>query len=278
MVIILTQPFLHGYDFMTIASLSSHLHIQPARAAGVPSKVSQDSMLSRLIDQIFSAEEHLRTFAHTHPIAEVLKNRAQRIEGCIRIVGWVILVVDFFKHASAVCRIARGELNQGDNCSKLISEVKETFVSLVTFSSMTASLLQWADAVRILVLGKIAPFLQKFVYGTHLIVSGFGIEKTIHALKREKSALAEEQNPLVRDLHKLRCSLALVDLAYHISTIAWAILGLVELIGGVALSPLLMGSLFLISCGLALTGLGLSLYIEFKIAPLAAPPTVEVIA
>jgi hypothetical protein len=258
---------------MAIASISLSLPIQHFSAGRLKSHIaSTDNLLPRLVEKILSAEEHKKTFMHELPFAGVLNNRAQKIEGCIRIVGWVVLLIDFFKHAFAAGRVARADLTQGDNRSKLIIEGKETFVSLVTFSSVTASLLHWADTVRILVLGKIVHFLQKFVYAANLIVSGFGIEKTICALKKEKSALAEEQSPPARDLHRHRYSLALVDLAYHISTIVWAIVGLVELVGGVALSPLLTGSLFMISCGLAFVALGLSLYIEFKIAPLAAPP------
>src|SRR5271154_1757835 len=175
---------------MVIASLSSHLPMQHFGAARLQSSVSsQDSLLSRLAAQILSAEEHLKSFVSEHPFAELMKNRAQRIEGCIRIVGWVILIADFIKRACTFGRIARSDLSQDDNRLKLITEAKETFVSLVTFSSVTASLLEWADTMRILVLGKIAPFLQKFVYGANLITSGFGIEKTIQVLKKEESEL-----------------------------------------------------------------------------------------
>lgn len=255
---------------MAIASISSPLPVE--HFVATRAQTNTGGLVSGLAQQIFSAEEHLRTFVREHPFLEVLKNRAQKIEGCIRIVGWVVLLVDFFKHAFAAGRSARTDFSQEDNRLKLRAETKETFVSLVNFTSVTASLLQWAETVRILVLGKLAPFLQKFICGANLVVSGFGIEKTIHALKKEGSALEEERSLQARDVHKHRYALALVDLAYHISTIAWAVLRLVELVGGIALSPLLTGSLFMVSCCLAFAALVYSLYIEFKIAPPASPP------
>lgn len=255
------------------------------RHGAVPTQAyisSQDARLSCVAVQTLSAEESLNAFVPERPFAQLLKNRAQKIEGCFRVVGWVILLADFINRARSLSRIARRDLSEGDNRSKMQGEAKETFVSLVTFSSVTASLLQWADSVRILVLGKIACILQKFIYGANLIASGFGIEKAVSAIKKEKAELEVEQNPQDRDLHTHRYGLALIDLAYHIATIAWALLGLVELIGGIVFSPLLMGSVFMISCGLALASLVYGLYIDFKLAPPAIaaapeqnPPVVE---
>jgi hypothetical protein len=266
--------------FMVVASCSPRFFMQQFCAAPLKVNISsQDAQLSRLAVQTFSAEEHLNAFVPESPFALLLKNRAQKIEGGFRIVGWVILLADFINRACSLGRSARSELSEGDNRSKMHTEAKETFVSLITFSSVTASLLQWADSVRILVLGKIVSILQKFIYGANLITSGFGIEKAVHIIKKEQSELETEQNPQDRDLHKHRYGLALVDLAYHISTIVWALLGLVELIGGIALSPVLTGALFMISCGLAVTSLVYSLYIEFKLVPPAPPeqnlPVVE---
>lgn len=258
---------------MAITSISPYVSVQ--HFSPVCMQADKDTLLTRLVEKIVFAEEQFRVFVREHPFVEVLKNRALRIEGCVRIAGGVFLVVDFIKHICALRSVACSNLSEEENRSKLVAEVKETFVSLVTLSSVTASLLKWADAVHILVLGKLVPFLQKFVYGASLITSGFGIEKTIHMLKKEDIALAEEQNPAARELHRHRYNLAILDLAYHISTIAWAILGLTELVGSLALSSLLSGPLLMISCGLVLASLVYSLYIEFKIAPLAAPPAVN---
>ncbi len=82
-----------------------------------------------------------------------------------------------------------------------------------------------------------------------------------------------------RNIKEHRYRLGVIDLASHISTLAWAILGIIELFVGIAISPLLTGSLFLISCGLAFASIGYSLYIEFKLDPPAAaealPPVGE---
>src|SRR5690348_5548989 len=228
-----------------------HFGAMPAQ----PYISSQDARLSCVAAQTLSAEESLNAFVPERPFAQLLKNRAQKIEGCIRIVGWVILLADFINRSFSLSRAARRDLSEGDNRSKMHGEAKETIVSLVTFSSITASLLQWADSVRILVLGKIACVLQKFIYGANLIASGFGIEKAVSVIKKEQAELEAGQNPQDRDLHAHRYGLALVDLAYHIATIVWALLGLIELIGGIAFSPILMGSIFMISCGLALASL-----------------------
>jgi hypothetical protein len=262
-----------------VSSISTHI---PSRSSIAVERLtdisSKDSLLTRLASKILSVEQNLKSFVKNFPYAELLKNRVELAEGIVRGAGWSILVWDFCKHASECRRISRRDPSKPENRIKLNYEVKETFVSFVSLSAVTASIVQWADRIRIIALDALAPLLQKFTYAAYLITSGFGIEKAIKTIQKIKLDLSTEKDMAARNIKEHRYRLGVIDLASHITTLAWAILGIVELIVGIAISPLLTGAVVLISCGLAFASFGYSLYIDFKLDPSAAstPPSIEV--
>jgi hypothetical protein len=256
-----------------VFSVSSRFSVQSYNPVGglFSDAFSKKNILTHIASKYLAAEQNLKEVVRKFPYAELIKNPFQLAEGVMWGSCWIWTLYDFCSHACEFRRIAGMDLAHSDNRIKLCEQVKEIFVRFVSLSGMSASAVQWADRVRIIALGKFAPFVQKFSYVTILISAGFGIEKTIKALQKEASDFESERNPGARNKHKHHYRLALIDLASHISTVAWVVLGAFEICAGVALSPLLTGSVLMISCAFACTSLGYGLYIAFKVDPLAPP-------
>jgi hypothetical protein len=254
-----------------VASIASYV---PAARVGtvdmLPSKSSEHTILSRLTSKILSAEQNLNTALAPLRFADLLKNRLQLVEGVLLGVGWVSLIFDLFSRICSCSRICCEELPQTEKRVQLINVSKETIVSFASFSGMTITLMLWADRVRVIALGIFVALLQKLTYGTYFITSGFGIEKAVKMVQKAKVDLIAAKDDASRNLHEHRYRLAIIDIASHICTLAWSILGIVGFTAGIVFNPLLMETFFLISCGLALVSIGYSLYIDFKIAPPSA--------
>ncbi len=140
-----------------VTSISTYVSSQSSITVEFLTDISsKDSILTRLVSKILSAEQNLKSFVKNFPYAELLKNRAQLTEGIVRGAGWIILIWDFCRHASECRRIAGQDLSKPETRIKLNYEAKETFVSFVNFSAVTASIVQWADRVRIIALGAVA--------------------------------------------------------------------------------------------------------------------------
>lgn len=202
---------------------------------------------------------------------EAFRQRFQIVEGAVWGVSWACVAGQFFYNIREYIRACDADLTQHKNQKKLYDEIKKVFVNFVSLSGISASIATWANRARIIVLGKGVSFLQKFSYATHLITSGFGIDASIRTLQDELWAFHNAVSGAERTKHTGRYHLALIDLASHITTLAWSILGIVELCVGIALSPALMLSIFWLSCALAIASLSYSIYIEYN----AEPPVVD---
>jgi hypothetical protein len=196
--------------------------------------------------------------------AQLFKNRFDTVEGGFLGLAWTCTAYDFCKHVFLCIGVACKQAPAGEKRKELLHGVKETFVKFVSFSGMSASLMLWANRVRIIALGLFAGVLQKCTYGIYGILSGFGIERSVKAMEMAYSKLCNEKSASAKIVHGHRCRAAFLDVASEVSTLAWAVLGIVGIVAGVALSPLLMDGIFMTSCALAFLSIGYNIYIDFK--------------
>jgi hypothetical protein len=196
---------------------------------------------------------------------ELLNNRWLKIEGLLWCACWAWFLYDSCKHGRESLRLFRLGLSCGENRSKWTSELKETCHNVINLSGTTASIALWSERAKFFTLGKFTLLLQKTTFIGFFITSGFSMEKTARELRKEKISLMNAQDPKDILKHRLHYRSAQLDLASHISTIVWAILGIAELCAGVVIAPWLMTSVFMASCALACVSIGYSCSIQSKI-------------
>src|SRR5579862_1990995 len=196
---------------------------------------------------------------------ELLNNRWLKIEGLFWGACWAWFLYDSCKHGRESLRLFRQGLSHGANRLKWTAELKETCHNVINLSGTTASMALWAERAKFFTLGKFSLLLQKITFIGFFITSGFSIEKTARELRKEKISMISARDPKDVLKHRLHYRSAQLDLASHISTIVWAILGIVELCGGVVIAPWLMTSVFMTSCALACASIGYSCSIQSKI-------------
>lgn len=198
---------------------------------------------------------------------ELLNNHWLKVEGLLWGACWAWFLYDTCKHGRESLRILRLGSSHHENRPKLASQLKETCHNFINLSGTTASIVLWADRAKFFALGKCTLLLQKITFIGYFITSGFGIEKTVRALHKAKNSMMSARDPkdIIRHRHHYRSEQ--LDLASHISTIAWAILGIAELCTGVVIAPWIMTSVFMASCALACASIGYGCYISSKIDP-----------
>ncbi|MBI2743875.1 MAG: hypothetical protein HYX48_08175 [Chlamydiales bacterium] len=140
---------------------------------------------------------------------------------------WILLLVDsLFKLISSLYRVASGEEEVG----------RDLALTATTFTCISANSLHWADSVRVISLGAVAPFARAVGYGSSALLSLFAISDALCVLLSESNEAREQEKIL-----------ALFDLGNRISMFAWSILGIISLFVEEALLPSLSIALFLSS-------------------------------
>jgi len=200
---------------------------------------------------------------------ELSDNPWLKTEGILWTGCWAWFLYDFCKHAKESIRIRHLDRTR-ENRAKLSAELKETCSNFISLLGSTASIILWADRAKCIALGACSLILQKSTYIGYFLTSGFGIEKTMKALRQAKIAMLSTQDSKEMIQQQYHYRSALLDLASHISTVAWVVLGLVELCASVAISPWIMTSALMISCALACASIGYSCFVSYKVDPVTA--------
>ncbi|HEY2811139.1 MAG TPA: hypothetical protein VGJ00_07120 [Rhabdochlamydiaceae bacterium] len=177
---------------------------------------------------------------------------------------WAWSLYDLGQRVRCYRAITLENLPPEEKQGKLRQQAKEVGVQVINVAGVSAIFTRWAHASRLISVERFLPLLQKISYGSFLLTSGFYIEKTITSLKKAWSALQQAATPEAKEKHRQEYCLAWMDLAAHISTLAWAMLGVIELAAGIAVSPLLMTSVFMAGCVFALASIGYGTYIDVK--------------
>ncbi len=193
---------------------------------------------------------------------ELLNSRWLKFEGLLWSACWAWFLYDMCKHG----RESLGILRLQENRPKLVSDLKETCHKFINLSGATVSMALWAERAKFFALGKYTPLLQKITFIGYFITSGFCIEKTLKALRKEKISMTTAHDPKDIIKHRYLYRSEQLDLASHISTVAWAILGIAQLCG-VFIAPGVTSSVLLSSCALACISIVYSGFVSSKVNP-----------
>jgi hypothetical protein len=186
------------------------------------------------------------------------------LEGLFWGTAWSFSLCECYACIRELSCCSLEDLRLQGGCDKLRRLIKATVNAVFGLFGYSTSTLEWADRMRLITLGKLAPLVQRISYLSLFINAGFGMEKCFETLKTKKCAFIAEKDPATQSMHAHHYRCALLDLASHISGIAWSLIGLVKLCFVVAVSPILANAVLLVSCAFAIASFSYGIYVAVK--------------
>ncbi len=162
------------------------------------------------------------------------------------------LVMSGFFAANSFTKLFHRSCDPAATVQKVVRAVKSAFVDFVSIISSGAYVARWANEAKIIALGGYQGFMNHLCFGTTAIVNGVEAVFEVSRVRNRIHSIQSGGAPREVELQKQWLCHHLIKLAGHVSMVAWAALGVGAAVTGVALSPLITGSLLLAACGLGL--------------------------
>lgn len=211
-----------------------------------------------------SAQEPLSTESAW---SRLLKSPYDCLEGIFWGAAFSSALYECYQRVRELRRFSLQDLRCEETRENLKGEVKATANAFFGLFGYASSSLEWADRSRLIVLGKLVSLVQKISYMALFVNAGFGVDKCLETIKKMKCDIFNETDPVAKSRHERHYRAAILDLASHISTIAWALLGLVKLCFAVVISPALSSAVLMVSCAFALASFSYGIYVAVALAP-----------
>lgn len=171
---------------------------------------------------------------------------------------WILLLVDgLFKLIKALWEYIDNPAGNGLK--------KKCITTGAVLGGVIANSMHWGDSVEMFNLGIGAPIARSIGFSSSAFVSVFGIVDAC-----ERLFCTEAETPEAVSSQKL---LALFDLGYRVTTLAWSILGILGLIAEELLLPITSGIIFATSFLFFLAGMIYRAYLDRQLKEI--PPAAQ---
>lgn len=127
-----------------------------------------------------------------------------------------------------------------ENLQKIGSAVLKAFTDLMSLTSSIAYLARWADEAKVIGLGRYLPLVKNLCIGTSLVINLVETGADLQSVWVEKEAIQKPGSLQEKEKHRQLLCHALIKLVGNVNMIAWAVLGIASLAGGLVVSPVWM--------------------------------------